>query len=162
MNRMLVFIAAGTLSLAAHAQAPIVYPAQGQSPEQMDKDKGECHMWAINESGFDPAVRVAPPQTITVQQPKQQATGGRLRGAARGAAVGAVAGEVAGNNPSGGAAGGAAAGAMVGGMKQRQANAAPPPTTTQPNPEYDVYMQDRARYDGAVKACLTGRGYTLS
>jgi hypothetical protein len=138
-----------------------VYPAKGQSPQQMDQDKGECHVWAVKDAGFDPTVSVAPPPTITVTQEKAPATGGRLRGAARGAAAGAVVGEVAGNNPSGGAAGGAAVGAMAGGARQRQANAAPPPVSEQPNPEYDAYMQNRARYDGAVKACLSGRGYTL-
>jgi len=160
MRRVLAFLAIGMISAVANAQS--IYPAKGQSPEQMDKDKGECHMWAVKESGFDPASRVAPPQTITVQGEKVQQTGGRVRGAARGAAAGAVIGEVSGNEPGKGAAGGAAAGAVVAGSRQRRANAAPAPVSEQPNPEYDQYMQDRGRYDGAVKACLSGRGYTLS
>jgi hypothetical protein len=157
---MLAFLAIGMISAASNAQS--IYPAKGQSPEQMDKDKGECHMWAVKDSGFDPASRVAPPPTITVQGEKVQQTGGRLRGAARGAAAGAVIGEVADNDPGKGAAAGAATGAVVAGSRLRRANAAPPPVSEQPNPEYNQYMQDRARYDGAVKACLTGRGYTLS
>lgn len=161
MRCMLALVAIGMLSVAAQAQAPTIYPAKGQSPEQMNQDKGECHMWAVNESGFDPAARVAPPPTIAVAQEQPKATGGRVRGAARGAAAGAVVGEVAGNDPGKGAATGAAVGAVAAGSRQRRQNAAPPPVSEQPNPEYDQYMQDKARYDGAVKACLTGRGYTL-
>ena len=33
---------------------PIVYPAQGQSQEQIDLDRFECHRFAMGESGFDP------------------------------------------------------------------------------------------------------------
>jgi hypothetical protein len=171
LRRLALFLAcAVAISAAASAQTSpsIVYPAKGQSPEQVEKDKGECHMWAVKESGFDPAARSAPAPTITVQQPAQQPSGPsgeRLRGAARGAAVGAVVGEVANDDAGSGAAAGAAGGAMIGGMKQRQqarAAAQQPTTATQPNPEYEQYLADKARYDGAVKACLIGRGYTLS
>lgn len=31
-----------------------VYPRQGQSPEQTDFDRYECHRWAADETGFDP------------------------------------------------------------------------------------------------------------
>ena len=36
------------------AQDLIIYPAVGQSEEQMEKDKFECYTWAIKETGFDP------------------------------------------------------------------------------------------------------------
>ena len=32
----------------------IVYPANGQSEEQLDQDRYECHRWASGETGFDP------------------------------------------------------------------------------------------------------------
>ena len=32
----------------------IVYPGQGQSDEQMAKDKFECQRWATEQTGFDP------------------------------------------------------------------------------------------------------------
>src|ERR1700760_3646080 len=36
--------------------APVyVYPAQGQSSEQTDRDKYECHMWAVQQTGVDPS-----------------------------------------------------------------------------------------------------------
>ena len=36
------------------AQDPIVYPAKGQSEDQMEKDKYQCYSWAKNQTGFDP------------------------------------------------------------------------------------------------------------
>jgi hypothetical protein len=33
-----------------------IYPKNGQSAEQQDKDKYECHRWAVSQSGFDPTV----------------------------------------------------------------------------------------------------------
>ena len=44
----------------AHSQGMVIYPAKGQSPEQQNKDKGECHVWAVQQSGFDPAQAQAP------------------------------------------------------------------------------------------------------
>jgi hypothetical protein len=35
------------------AQELIVYPAKGQSNEQMEKDKFECYSWAKGQTGFD-------------------------------------------------------------------------------------------------------------
>jgi Family of unknown function (DUF6515) len=32
-----------------------VYPAQGQSAEQTDRDRYECHMWAVSQTGVDPS-----------------------------------------------------------------------------------------------------------
>ena len=32
----------------------MVYPAKGQSNEQLSKDRYKCHMWAVQQSGFDP------------------------------------------------------------------------------------------------------------
>src|SRR4029453_17199796 len=40
---------------AAHGQGMVIYPGKGQSPDQQNKDKGECHVWAVQQSGFDPA-----------------------------------------------------------------------------------------------------------
>lgn len=43
---------------AAGGQAPpqelMVYPKNGQTQEQTNKDKYECHKWATSQTGFDP------------------------------------------------------------------------------------------------------------
>lgn len=31
-----------------------VYPKNGQSDEQISRDRYDCHRWAVNETGFDP------------------------------------------------------------------------------------------------------------
>lgn len=138
-----------------------VYPAQGQSPEQQQTDEAECHIWAVQQSGFDPAnpnanVNAAPPPSNEPQQ------GGLLKGAARGAAVGAVGGAIAGDAGKG-AAIGAATGGLVGGFRRhdqrREQEAA------QQNYQAQVQQQQAAGRDGynrARAACLQGRGYTLS
>ena len=32
----------------------IAYPAQGQSEQQLDRDRYECHQWSVKQTGFDP------------------------------------------------------------------------------------------------------------
>ena len=31
-----------------------LYPRNGQSDEQTQKDRYECHSWSVNQTGFDP------------------------------------------------------------------------------------------------------------
>ena len=33
-----------------------VYPAEGQSEDQMSEDRYQCHVWASGETGFDPTL----------------------------------------------------------------------------------------------------------
>jgi hypothetical protein len=44
------------LAFAAVSQAQdfFVFPGQGQSQQQMDRDKVECQIWARQQTGFDP------------------------------------------------------------------------------------------------------------
>ena len=43
----------------------IAYPAYGQSPQQIDQDRYDCHRWAVGQSGFDPAAATyAPPAYV--------------------------------------------------------------------------------------------------
>jgi hypothetical protein len=62
---------------AGGAQGPVIYPAKGQSSEQQLKDKGECHVWAVQQSGFDPA-KTQP----SASPPAAPPTGERARGPA--------------------------------------------------------------------------------
>ena len=137
----------------ARAQGTVVYPAKGQSPEQQSKDKGECHVWAVQQSGFDPANAQAAPPPPSSQQPG----GERVRGAAKGAAVGAVGGAIGGDAGKGAAAG-AAAGTVAGGMKKRQ-NARE--QNAQAAQQQQAVAQGQAGYSKAVAACMEGRGYTV-
>src|SRR5215831_21128111 len=68
------------------AQDIYVYPAKGQSQEQQDRDRYECHSWAVQQTGFDPSRDVA--YTPAPQEPQSSV----LKGATRGAVVGVVGG----------------------------------------------------------------------
>jgi hypothetical protein len=52
---------------AAESTVVYVYPDQGQSDAQSDRDRYECHMWAVKETGFDPSdTQLAPHQRVEV------------------------------------------------------------------------------------------------
>ena len=142
----------------ALAQDPIVFPAGGQSEEQMEKDKFECYNWAKKQTGFDP---MEVPKA-TAPPPQQEAPkGGVLRGAARGATVGVVAGAI-GDDAGKGAAIGAASGALIGGMRRRDQRRQQEQAQQQwAQKQTAAYTQKRNAYNRAFGACLEGRGYTV-
>ena len=58
----LISLFAALLLAGPAAAQSFVYPQQGQSPEQQATDEGECHVWAISNSAYDPtAVSAIPP-----------------------------------------------------------------------------------------------------
>jgi len=51
-----VVLAAGLCTLASVSAADIfVYPKPGQSQQQFQQDQFDCHGWAKQQTGFDPA-----------------------------------------------------------------------------------------------------------
>ncbi|HYA76118.1 MAG TPA: glycine zipper domain-containing protein [Burkholderiaceae bacterium] len=150
-NRIVTGAMALSLVAAAGAQAPIVYPARGQSPQQQNQDEGECYVWAKQSTGIDPAVLAATP----VQAQQQPAGGTVLRGAAGGAVAGTAIGAISGN-----AGKGAAIGAVVGtmgGAHRASQNQAAANQQAQANRQQQINTFYRAQ-----AACLSGRGYTVN
>lgn len=151
---MHVIVSAVALPLASAgiAAQPIIYPAKGQSAQQQSKDEGECHVWAKNSTGIDPAVvaQTAPPQ----QTGPAVGGGERVRGAARGALGGAAIGAIAGDAGEG-AGIGAVVGTMRGGRQARQNQAA------QNQQAQSQQQQAIDTYYRALGACMEGRGYTI-
>ena len=140
------------------AQDLFVFPAKGQSDEQMERDKFECYQWARKQTGFDP---MKVPQASA--PPSQTSSSGArpLRGAARGAAVGAAGGAIAGDAGRG-AAIGAASGALIGGMRRRdQARQQQQAQQQWAEQQAAEYTQKRNAYNRAYAACLEGKGYTV-
>jgi hypothetical protein len=140
------------LTVAGASAAQYIYPQKGQDQAQQDSDRGECHIWAVNQTGYDPtrAPTSAPP-------PQEAKKGGVLRGGARGAAGGAVIGAIAGNAGKG-AAMGAAGGGLVGGMRRSDQK------SQQKQQQQNWQAQQNAarnEYQRAQTACLTGRGYSV-
>jgi len=146
-----------TPKAGAQSNDMFIYPAKGQTQTQQDKDRYECHSWAVQQTGFDPSN----PNSTMTSQPSQQYRPSQphiLKGAARGTALGAVGGAIAGDAGKGAAAG-AAMGGVVGGFRRRdermrqadvRADAA-----AAPNPGRPAYLR-------AMSACLQGRNYTVN
>jgi len=140
------------------AQELIVYPAQGQSSDQMEQDKFSCYTWAKNETGFDP---MAPPTASAPPPAKEAPQGGVVRGAARGALVGVAAGAIAGDAGKG-AAIGAASGGLIGGMRRNDQRRREANNQQQwEQQQAQEYNQKRSTYNRAYSACLEGKGYTV-
>jgi hypothetical protein len=74
MKMFMIVMAVVLAGMSAGAQEIFVYPAKGQTAEQVEKDKFECYQWAKQQSGFDPTQAVAaapaqPPQTTPAATP---------------------------------------------------------------------------------------------
>ena len=127
---------------------PVIFPAQGQSAEQQEKDKFDCYTWAKQQSGFDP---MSSSDTATAQPQTKQ--GGVLKGALVGGAAGAIIGD-----SSKHARNAALGGAAVGGVRQHRSNEKSQAAAGQHNAQV---AGNRSNYDRANAACLEGKGYTV-
>ena len=135
-----------------------IYPAKGQSQEKQDKDRYECHTWAVNQTGFDPSNPQAGAASGSAPQPYQPSQPHVLKGAGRGATLGAVGGAITGNAGKGAAAG-AAMGGLAGGFKRRDEKMG---QANQQQASAQSAQQSRSNaYQRAMAACLEGRGYTV-
>ena len=138
-----------------------IYPSHGQSAERQDRDRYECHNWAVKQTGFDPSAPSVPPHLrVVVSSGPPPGTG---------VATGAVAGAVIGSAVSSpwhagrGALLGAIAGAVVGGIAESAA-AQQAQEEAESNAEYAraAALEEQARsYVRALSACLVGRGYEV-
>jgi hypothetical protein len=118
-----------------------IYPQRGQSPQQQQQDRFECHQFAVQQTGFDPTMGAAHTAAPTT---------GAVGGAARGAALGAIGGAI-GGDAGRGAAIGAGTGAAFGALRRnRQIRDSQQAANTQAD-----------AFNRALGACLTGRGYTV-
>jgi hypothetical protein len=140
-----------------------VYPANDQSPEQLDRDRYECYLWATKQSGFDPSQpSLAPHQRVEVVA-APPAGADTVAGAITGAVVGAMV-----SNPRH-AGTGAAVGAVIGGVLGSASDTARAQDAQRVQRGYDQREAERlARveqqsgdYRRALTACLEGRGYTV-
>jgi hypothetical protein len=152
---------------ATFAQAPFVYPARGQSPSRQARDQYECHSWAVQQTGFDPAMAQAPyvpPPPSQTYQGGGFMGGGFMGGAFRGGALGAVGGAIGGDAGKGAAIGAATFG-LFGAfrrrseeMRQEQQQAA---YQQEEASAQATRNQERGLYNRAYAACLRGRGYSV-
>jgi Spy/CpxP family protein refolding chaperone len=136
------------------------YPTQNQSGDQQDRDRYECHYWSVRETGFDPSLRIAPPELRAAVVPARAP--GQVIGTA--AAVGALIGAAV-ADPGHGARG-AVVGAMAGAVVGSAAASADAAQTREVEQRREVrgtgrYEQQAAGFRRAMSACLEGRGYSV-
>src|SRR5580700_10323585 len=154
-----------TVVAAQPVPSPIVvYPAQGQTPEQLERDRYECHVWAVQQTGFDPSRPGLPPGERVVVQPANPPGSGTAVGAIAGAILGAV---IAGPRNAGaglvvGGITGAAVGTASDANAQAQANYEQQRLDAGYNASAAQGAQRAANYRRAITACLDARGYTTA
>ncbi len=139
------------------------YPTAGQSPERQDRDRYECYLWAVKQTGFDPSQpHLAPHQRVEVvaKPPSGQ-------NAAAGAAVGAVIGATVSrpHNSVEGAVAGAVIGAVIGAAtdtaRREQAERAQQRYSRR-SAQHAAHIEEQVQnYRRAMSACLEGRGYKV-
>jgi hypothetical protein len=141
-------------------QRVFVYPANGQSPEQTDRDRYECHIWAVQQTGVDPSRADASAYERVIVQPANPPGSGTAAGAIGGAILGAI---IAGpRNAGAGLVIGGATGAIVGSAADANAQAQAQQTQQQINQNAAAGRARADSYRRAISACLQGRGYTIS
>jgi hypothetical protein len=137
-----------------------VYPANGQTPEQTDRDRYECHVWAVQQTGVDPSRADASPYERVVVQPANPPGSGTVAGLIGGAIIGSI---IAGPRAAGaGLIIGGATGAVIGSAADANAQAQAAQTQTQINESIDAAHARADTYRRAIGACLQGRGYTVT
>jgi len=142
----------------------VVYPAHGQSPDQLARDRYECHTWAVQQSGFDPSQPNVPPGQRVVVQPANPPGTGTAIGAIAGAILGAA---IAGPRQAGfGAVFGGLTGAAVGTASDANAQAQANYEQSRLDAGYNQAAaqggQRSDNYRRAITACLDARGYTTA
>jgi len=140
---------ASVLTAASSWAQLFIYPQRGQSAQQQQQDRFECHQWAVQQTGWDPTMAAGMPPPAGPAP-----TSSALGGATRGAAIGAIGGAI-GGNAGRGAAIGAGTGALFGQMRRNdQIRSAESQQMGQTSQQADAYNR-------ALAACLSGRGYTV-
>lgn len=134
------------------AQQSFVYPKDGQSQEQQNKDNGECKSWASQQTGHDPANQTT--KTEDIHKPQGDVVRGAGRGALAGVAIGAIA-----DDAGKGAAIGATAGAFRGGFKRRDR------VRGEQKAQENVSSQNQQNLESHTRAystCMQARGYSVN
>ncbi len=151
MRILITLVGLFVLVSFAHAHGLFIFPNEGQSQDQQDKDEFQCIRTATDRTGFNP---MAAP-SATRARPETQ--GGAVRGAAGGALLGTAVGAIAGDTRRG-ALVGAAGGGLLGGMRRNDSRRQQDQWADE---QAAIQQADRAQWERAFKACMQARGYTV-
>lgn len=140
------------------------HPLHGQSKVQQERDRYDCYVWAVRQSGFDPNQQgLAPHQRVEVR-PLPPSGESVAAGAMTGAMIGSM---VSPWHHSGeGLVFGAIAGALLGAaadalQHNQQANRVQQQYDANNARNYARYEKRARDYRRAMSACLDGRGYSV-
>jgi hypothetical protein len=140
------------------------YPKAGQTSEKLDRDRYECHNWAVKQTGFDPSLASVPPEQrvvtmVPVPPPGYDTTVLGVTGAVLGAILAGP------RHAAGGALLGGAAGLIAGSASDsaRQESAQHMEQAyARENQKRNAQLEEKAlEYRRAMSACLEGRGYSV-
>ena len=139
----------------------VIYPAQGNTPEQQRAVEAACTDWAVAQTGLSiqaGSVDTDAAAAAAEQQAADATTGAAVGGAARGAVAGVAIGAIAGD-----AGTGAAIGAVAGGIGGRRAKKSVEAQSGYAGAEAAVEQNAAAidQFKKAASVCLQGRGYTV-
>jgi len=138
-------------------------PARGQSAGRQDRDRYECHVWAVRQTGVDPSIpqprRRAPVEVYPDPPVGTDTSAGAFSGAVIGAAVSRP--RHVGDGAAIGAAAGAVLGALSDGVRQSEANRIAASYRAQAAAENSQIDASADDYRRALAACLEGRGYAV-
>ena len=139
------------------------YPQAGQTQEQTDRDRYDCHEWAVKQANFDPSAPGTPPHDRVVVASGPPPGTNTAIGAVAGAVLGAV---IAGPRNAGfGAVAGGVTGAAIGSTgdaANAQAQQAQVAQARAQDARAAAAMDQKAsNYKRAISACLEARGYSV-
>lgn len=149
-----------TSAEALHATQVFIYPNAGQDAQRVDRDRYECYVWAVGQTGFDPSQpSLAPHQRVEVVAiPPPE--GEIVASAVTGAAIGAVVSRP--RHAAEGALVGAILGGIIGGATQATRTEALQNSRDALERQRLAQLERQSNdYRRALTACLEGRGYTV-
>jgi hypothetical protein len=159
--------------LALGDDQPFIYPAAGQTEQQLADDRFACHREAAGRSGFDPVnAALVPPvrsEPVAVPVPENEKEGAAAVGVLTGAVAGGVLGSATNNHPGELAAVSAVLGGLIGGAIETEGARA---AESVAKAEAEAQMSDqqsqvaaaearREAYRLAFMACMQARGYSV-
>jgi hypothetical protein len=136
---------------------PYIYPTQGQSPEQMDRDRYQCYVSSVQQTGVDPS---RPSRTVEQVVVAPAPGAGTATGAVGGAIVGSL---LAGPRSAGlGFLLGGATGAIVGSAADAHTQAQATQAQMQAREARAADQERMQAFRRTNSACLASRGYSVS
>jgi Glycine zipper len=136
-----------------------VYPSNGQSEAQTDRDRYECHEWAVAQSHYDPSRTNADASERVVVRTVPPSGADTAAGAITGGVLGAIVGGP--RHAAGGALVGAVAGAVAGAASDNAREEHAAEVQGRYDRSHAAAVQRAQSYRRAISACLEGRGYTV-